>query len=111
MRLRTSLLILLSAFSGEAAQPLTFQSQAARQQNVEFDVFLPLRNADQLDQLISAQHTQGSPSYHQWLTPDQFRSRFGPRPQDVARITARLRASGLTVTGTHSHGVHVTGKV
>jgi len=111
MRLRTSLLILLSAFSGEAAQPPTFQSQAAQQQNVEFDVFLPLRNADQLDQLISAQNTQGSPSYHQWLTPDQFRSRFGPRPQDVARITARLRASGLTVTGTHSHGVHVTGKV
>ncbi len=119
MRLQTSIwrasALLLGAFfvvsSGEAAQPLTFKGQAARQQNVEFDVFLPLRNADQLDQLISAQNTHGSPSYHQWLTPDQFRARFGPRPQDVARITARLRASGLTVTGTHSHGVHVTGKV
>jgi len=120
MRLRTSIwrasAALLGAFfvasSGNAAQPpLTFKSQAARQQSVEFDVFLPLRNADQLDQLISAQHTQGSASYHQWLTPDQFRARFGPRPRDVARITARLRASSLTVTGTHSHGVHVTGKV
>jgi subtilase family serine protease len=119
MRLRTSIwravAVLLGAFfaasSGDAAQPLTFNSQATRQQNVEFDVFLPLRNADQLDQLISSQHTQGSASYHQWLTPTQFRSRFGPRRQDVARITARLRASGMTVTGTHSHGVHVTGKV
>jgi len=119
MRLRTSIwraaAVLLGAFfvasSGNAAQPLTFKSQAARQQNVEFDVFLPLRNADQLDRLISAQHTQGSASYHQWLTPDQFRARFGPRPQDITRITARLRASGLTVTGIHSHGVHVTGKV
>jgi subtilase family serine protease len=119
MRLRTSIwravAVLLGAFfaasSGDAAQTLTFNSQATRQQNVEFDVFLPLRNADQLDQLISSQHTQGSASYHQWLTPTQFRSRFGPRRQDVARTTARLRASGLTVTGTHSHGVHVTGKV
>lgn len=119
MRLRTSFwrasAVLLGALfvtsSGNAAQPLTFKSQAARQQNVEFDVFLPLRNAEQLDRLISAQNTPGSPSYHQWLTPEQFRSRFGPRPQDIARITARLRASGLTVTGTHSHGVHVTGKV
>lgn len=119
MRFRTSLwrasATLLSSFfaasSGNAAQPLTFKSQAAGQQNVEFDVFLPLRNANQLDQLISAQNTPGSASYHRWLTPDQFRTRFGPKPQEIARITARLRASGLTVTGTHSHGVHVTGKV
>jgi subtilase family serine protease len=61
--------------------------------------------------LIRAQNTQGSPQYHQWLTPAQFRSRFGPNPQAMTRITARLRASGLTVTGTHSHGIHVRGPV
>lgn len=100
-----------AASSGDAAQPLTFTSQAARQQNVEFDVFLPLRNTEQLDRLIKAQSTPGSPSYHQWLTPEQFRARFGPKPEAIARITARLRASGLTVTGAHSHGVRVSGKV
>jgi subtilase family serine protease len=103
--------VLLVSSSGRAAQPLTFLTQAAPQQGVEFDVFLPLRNADRLDELIHAQNTPGSASYHQWLTPAQFRSRFGPNPQAVTRITARLRASGLTVTGTHSHGIHVRGPV
>jgi len=88
----------LAAWGAEAAQPLTFLSQAARQQSVEFDVFLPLQNVDQLDELIHAQHTKGSPSYHQWLTPAEFRARFGPNPHAVERISARLRAAGLTVT-------------
>ena len=101
----------LAAWGAEAAQPLTFLSQAARQQSVEFDVFLPLQNVDQLDELIHAQHTKGSPSYHQWLTPAEFRARFGPNPHAVERISARLRAAGLTVTGTHSHGIHVSGSV
>ena len=105
---------LFSAFLaawGAEAQPLTFLSQAARQQSVEFDVFLPLRNVDQLDELIRAQHTKGSASYHEWLTPAEFRARFGPNPHAVERISARLRAAGLTVTGTHSHGIHVRGSV
>src|SRR5689334_13503504 len=105
---------LFSAFLaawGAEAQPLTFLSQAARQQSVEFDVFLPLRNVDQLDELIRAQHTKGSASYHEWLTPAEFRARFGPNPHAVERISARLRAAGLTVTGTHSHGIRVRGSV
>jgi subtilase family serine protease len=101
----------LAAWGAEAAQPLRFLNQAARQQNVEFDVFLPLRNAAQLDELIRAQNTKGSPSYHKWLTPAEFRARFGPNPHAVERIATRLRAAGLTVTGTHSHGIHVRGSV
>ena len=108
--MRFALAILLGAFLA-SAQPLTFTAQAAPQQNVEFDVFLPLRNTDQLDALLKAQNTKGSPNYHRWLTPSQFRARFGPNPQAIARISARLRASGLTVTATHSHGIRVRGPI
>lgn len=108
--MRLALAILLGAFLA-SAQPLTFTAQASPQQSVEFDVFLPLRNTDQLDALLKAQNTKGSLNYHRWLTPAQFRARFGPNPQAVARIAARLRASGLTVTETHSHGIRVRGPI
>lgn len=53
----------------------------------------------ELRQLISALHTPGSPSYHQWLTPQQFGQRFGPSDQDIATIESWLGAQGFQVTG------------
>ena len=34
-----------------------------------------------LQTLLDAQQDQSSPSYHQWLTPDQFGQQFGPSDQ------------------------------
>ena len=39
---------------------------------VQFSVYLPLQNSNQLDQLITSLQTQGSPNYQQWLTTQQF---------------------------------------
>jgi subtilase family serine protease len=97
--------------SSPAAQTLTTTNHAGAQQEVEFDVFLPLRNTSQLDQLLQAQHTAGSANYHKWVTPDQFRAQFGPAQSDIAKATQFLSSSGLTVTSVHSHGLHVTGTV
>ncbi len=41
----------------------------------------------------------GSPSYHQWLTPEQYAAEFGAKPDDVARATAWLSSQGLSVDG------------
>jgi subtilase family serine protease len=76
---------------------------------VNFEVYLPLRNADQLDALIQAQQTKGSPEYHQWLTPAEFAARFGPTPASLARAQAAIRAAGMNVTETHSRSFHVVG--
>ncbi len=89
-------------------QPIAAASPAA---NVQFDVFLPLQHSDQLDQLISSQHTSGSSQYQQWLSPQEFRNRFGPSSSQVATIAAALKPFGLQVTQTHSHGVKVQGSV
>ena len=94
-----------------AAQTLTPASKAAAQQEVEFNVYLPLQNTGQLDQLLQAQRTPGSPNYRNWLTPEQFRTRFGPKQQDLDKVTQILSGSGLAVTSTHSQGVHVMGTV
>ena len=84
---------------------------AALDRQIEFNVYLPLQRKDELDALLDAQKRPGSPNYHKWLTPAEFSSRFGPSPQDMAELSSILASSGLTVTGTHSHGVHVQGTV
>lgn len=53
-----------------------------------------------LDQLLLAQQTPGSPQYHHWLTPAQFGARFGLSSADLAKVTSWLTAQGLTVTYT-----------
>ena len=78
-------------------------------QGVEFNVYLPLRNTDELDRLLEAQHTPGAAQFHKWLTPAQFRSRFGPSSEDIATLSQILGEAGFTVTGTHAHGVRVRG--
>jgi hypothetical protein len=47
--------------------------------------------------LRAAQLDPASPSYHAWLTPSEYRARFGASDDDVARTTAWLRTQGLDV--------------
>ena len=61
-------------------------------------VSLKLGNAEQLEPLLEAMYTQGSPQYHQFLTPQQFRERFGPSADTIASVTQHFEAAGLTVT-------------
>jgi len=51
-----------------------------------------------LKQLINDLHTPGSPSYHKWLTPDQFGKQFGPSDQDIATVESWLQSHGFSIT-------------
>jgi subtilase family serine protease len=58
------------------------------------------RSAEQetaLRQLLDAQQTKGSGSYHAWLTPAQFGQQFGPSDADVQAITDWLTKQGFQV--------------
>ena len=46
--------------------------------------------------LLSA-HQQSSPSYHKWLAPGEFGTRFGATDSDVQQVTAWMQSHGLTV--------------
>ncbi|WP_241654417.1 protease pro-enzyme activation domain-containing protein [Granulicella sibirica] len=50
-----------------------------------------------LETLIAAQQNPSSPLYHQWLTPDQFASRFGAADADIAKVEGWLQQEGFTV--------------
>jgi len=51
-----------------------------------------------LRQLIDAQQTKGSGSYHAWLTPAQFGTQYGPSDADVQTVTDWLTKQGFQVS-------------
>src|SRR5271169_6275689 len=101
----------LAALQLPAQHRIVPVSPADLNQQAEFSVYLPLQNSDQLDQLLADLHDPSSANYHHWLTPEQFRSSFGASQAALDRVTGELTARGLTVVGTHSHGLRVRGKV
>ena len=51
----------------------------------------------ELDALVKAQQTPGSPEYHQWLTPAEYADMFGLSPSDVAKVENWLESQGFNV--------------
>ena len=52
-----------------------------------------------LNQLLEQQQDNSSPTYHRWLTPQQFGTEFGPAAEDIQTITAWLQSHGFEVVG------------
>ncbi len=50
-----------------------------------------------LRQFLTDVHTQGSPSYHQWITPEQFGESFGPADSDIQAATSWLASHGFQI--------------
>jgi len=115
--LATAVGVVLTAAAGAAPLPQARVSAvdvgpaAAYPENaqVTVTVSLKLRDADQLEQLIEAVSTSGSPQYHHFLTSQEFEDRFGPTPATLAAVTQNFEGQGLTVTRTATAQLHVTG--
>ena len=60
------------------------------------------------DALKEAQLDAFSPSYHQWLTPEEYAARFGAKPADIERAKTWLASQGLEVHGGTRLGSRVT---
>jgi subtilase family serine protease len=50
-----------------------------------------------LHKLLDDQQDKASPSYHKWLTPEQFGKQFGPAGQDIQTVTAWLQSHGFRI--------------
>ena len=94
---------------GAPAHAAPVMSAAAPSATVQFRVFLPLRNQDQLDDLIAQLHDSKSANYQQWLQPADFLKRFGPTAEDLATLKQSMAAHGFTVISEDAHGVRVQG--
>ena len=58
-----------------------------------------------LRKLLDDQQDRSSPSYHQWLTPEQYGQQFGPTDTDLQTITAWLQSHGFQVGSTKGRTV------
>ena len=94
----------LRALQGHIPQAVA-ESRAIRhlpgETKLSLAIGLPLRNQDQLDDLVLQLANPASPNFHHYLTPEQSAARFGPSEQDYQRLIAFAVAHGLQVTGTH----------
>ena len=106
--------LVLSGISGSGALAATAEAAAtaAKQDaTTTFSVYLPLTNTSTLEQLLTEQTDSTSPSYHKWLTPAEFKQRFGPSQAAFASARASLESAGLTVVSEHTQSLTVQGSV
>ena len=128
---RTSLLPLVAAAFAVAApaqmQPLLThhvrqvtqngQAKALGQlpgsQTLRIVLTLPLRNQQELDNLLADLYNPDSPSFRHFLTVAQFTAEFGPTQDDYNTLIDFAQEHGLTVVATSPNRVNldVTGSV
>ena len=58
-----------------------------------------------LRQLLDNQQDKSSPSYHKWLTPEDYGKQFGPTDTDLQTITAWLQSHGFQTGATKGRTV------
>jgi subtilase family serine protease len=84
-------------------------SAFAENARVTVTVALKLRNAEQIEQRIEQLYTRGSPTYRQFITPEQFREQFAPDAATVAAVSRAFTVQGLSVTQAATAQLHVSG--
>jgi subtilase family serine protease len=63
-------------------------------------ISLPLRNQNDLTNLLQRLYDPNSPDYHRYLSPGQFNEKFGPTRQDYQRVIDFARSNGFEVLAT-----------
>jgi subtilase family serine protease len=99
---------LIGAATANAA-PIDLGEAAAFPENAQITltVTLNLRNRHQLEQLIESAYTRVAPQYHQFLTTQEFRDRFGPPPEAIAAVTQHYQRARLEVTRSATAQLHL----
>jgi subtilase family serine protease len=81
--------------SGEAK----LVGQLPATQTMRFDVVLALRHQPELENFLQELYDPTSPSYKQYVTPQQFAERFGPGREEYEALIAFAKANGFKIVG------------
>ena len=81
--------------------------------HMEVAIGLPLRNREQLTNLLEDIYNPSSPNFRHFLKADEFAASFGPSTENYQSVIDFAKAYHLTVTHTHSNRtlVDVSGSV
>src|SRR5580698_7861656 len=74
-----------------------FVGQLPATETLPFDITLPLRDRAGLQNFVQEVQDPTSPSYHQFLTPQEVTARFGPSQEDWDGLVAFAKASGFNI--------------
>jgi subtilase family serine protease len=77
-----------------------FVGHLSSTQRLSLAISLPLRSEAELDDLLQQLYDPQSPSYHQYLSVQEFAARFGPVESDYAAVLSFAEANGLAVNDT-----------
>jgi hypothetical protein len=80
-----------------AAQHLQAVGRMASEEVLNLAISLPLRQTNDLSQLIRDLYDPASPRFHQYLTASQFAEQFGPTPEDYQAVLAFAEANGFQI--------------
>lgn len=80
---------------------------------MEIAIGLPLRNREQLTNLLEDIYDPASPNFRHFLKTEEFTATFAPSAEDYQSVIDFAKSHGLTVTHTHTNRtmVHVKGSV
>jgi kumamolisin len=75
--------------------------------NLSVTIALQLSNEDELDAELQDMYTVGSPNYHKFISPDEFRRRFAPSAEQVADVQSYLESRGISNVAVNQNGYFV----
>lgn len=64
---------------------------------LKMTITLKLRDAEELNRLMSEQQDPASPNFQKWLTPQEFSARFGPDPAQFKAVHDWLVANEFRI--------------
>jgi hypothetical protein len=70
---------------------------------LDLAIGLPLRNREQLTNLLHEIYQPSSTNFRHYLRPEEFAAAFGPRPEDYQAVIDFAQAHNLTVRHTHAN--------
>ncbi len=76
-------------------------------QILQLDLVLPLRDPAGLKSFLKDLYNPASPSYRQFLTPQEFTARFGPTQEDFDAVVRFAKTYGFQVVGGSRDGMEV----
>ena len=90
------------------ATSANFKGAAAATDSIGFRVYLGWQNPSQVEALAKAVSNPKSPSYRQFLTPQQFRQQFSPSQASVGAVQSWLKGQGFSINYTPSNNHYVS---
>ncbi len=116
MRTKVLTALLLAALAGQAA-PIQLSSQHVpspallgerigpmdSSHTLKLAISLPLRNKQELDEVVAQIYGPASPSFHHFLSTAEFIQRFAPKLEDYEALTAYCQSHGLEIQQAHQN--------